>query len=169
MLKFCVVNEGEDQVYALSKCWSEFENGVSVRFILRVIFLDLFNFLLNELIAYNIITSHFGNQKHDLFYLVADAFLLLLEVCVDVSDHFFLEQLCFAFVLLDLLNLQVFLIESLLDLVDFGGKLFDLFDEFWRDLFAALVIGEFAFGSGFDVLEFGFNGLGKIVEIFFEL
>lgn len=73
-----------------------------------MIFLDFFDFFLYELVSDNIITPHFGDQEHNLFHLVTDILLLILEIGVNLTDHLFLEQFSPTLVLLDLLDLDVF-------------------------------------------------------------
>jgi hypothetical protein len=133
-----------------------------------VVSLDLFDLFFDEFISHNVVTSHLGHQEHHLLNLVADIFLLVFKVSVYLFQHLLLENLSLSLILLDLLNLHVLFVQSLLDSVNFRCELFNLLDNL-RGNFCTLVARSFSSRVCFDCLEFCFNGFSEVGQLLFYL
>ena len=130
--------------------------------------LDLFDLFFDEFIPHNVVTSQLGHQEHYLLNFVADIFLLVIKVCVYLFQHLLLEHFSFSLILLDLLNLHVFFVQSLLDSVNFRCELFNLFGNLRRN-FCTLITRSFSSRVCFNCLEFCFNGFSEVGQLLFYL
>ncbi len=168
MLILRIVYQRKNQVDTFAKSRCQLQNRVSIRFVLWVVSLDLFDLFFYEFISHNVVTSHLGHQEHYLLNLVADIFLLVLKVSVYLFKHLLLEHFSFSLILLDLLNLHVLFVESLLDSVNFRCELFNLFGNLRRN-FCTLITRSFSSRVCFDSLEFCFNTFCEVGQLLFHL
>lgn len=170
MLVLGVVDQGQDQVDALTDGWGQFEQGVGIPLILGVVPLDLLDLLLHELIPHNSVPAHLRHQEHDLLHLVAHILLLVLEIHVDFCVHLFLEDLCPALGLFYLGDLLVFEVQARGEMLDAGGELVDLGEQLGRETGGVGgVVGGGLAGEGLDGVNPVLDAINSVLYVLFHL
>lgn len=80
MLIFCIVDEGEDEIDALTHTGDQLPTGLQSLPGLTVAPLELLDLLIIELVSNDGITSHLGNEEHHSLDFGIELFLHLNEV-----------------------------------------------------------------------------------------